>query len=113
MCPSQPVRHGTGQPINRATTDLPHDNLAVGSAAALARHILEESSTIGVRVYPVQRYILPRAAATVKTQWGRVKVKRIERPGGAEFAPEYESCRKLAEKSGISLRRIVAAVRKG
>ena len=85
----------------------------VGAAAALARLILEESSTIGVRVYPVQRYVLPRAPAIVKTPWGRVKVKRIERPGGAEFAPEYESCRKLAEKSGISLRRIVAAARKG
>jgi uncharacterized protein (TIGR00299 family) protein len=103
-----PLQMKKGRPGVRLTVLAP-----AGAAERLARLILDESSTIGLRVYPVTRYVLPRAPSTVKTRWGTVKVKRIERPGGAEFAPEYESCRELAEKSGVPFRRILAAARNG
>ena len=66
-----------------------------------------ESTTFGVREYDVRRTVLPRRFETVKTPYGAVRVK-IGSWKGKEIthAPEYEDCRKLAEKSHVPLRRI-------
>jgi len=54
---------------------------------------------------------LPRRFETVKTPYGKVRVK-IGSWKGKEItrAPEYEDCRKLAEKAKVPLRRIYEAV---
>ena len=44
--------------------------------AALANILLQESTTFGVRVYPVQRYEAQRDFIDVITDWGTVRVKR-------------------------------------
>ncbi len=84
-----------------------------GRTAALVRLLLDESSTIGVRVQPLRRFTLPRQASRLTTPWGEVEAKRIERPSGVEIAPELESCRRLAEQTGVPLRRIMAAASAG
>lgn len=73
-------------------------------------HIFRESTTFGVREYDVRRTILPRRFETVKTPYGRVRVK-IGSWKGKKItrAPEYEDCRKLAEKANVPLRRIYEA----
>lgn len=83
-----------------------------GDASPLADLILRQSSTIGVRVTTARRFVLPRAPAVVETPWGEVQAKRIERPHGVEYAPEYESCRKLSARTGVPLREIMSAARK-
>lgn len=72
--------------------------------------IFRESTTFGVREYNVQRTVLPRRFETVKTPYGKVRVK-IGSWKGKEItrAPEYEDCRKLAEKANVPLRRIYEA----
>ncbi len=69
--------------------------------------LLRESGTIGARSFPVRRYILEREAVQLNTPWGTVDGKQVQRPDGPETIPEYESCRQLAETSGVSLRRIM------
>jgi len=67
--------------------------------------IFRETSTIGIRYYPVNRMILKRALKKVKTRFGTVKVKIIEEPDGTKRAtPEYEDLRRIAEAKKIPLK---------
>jgi len=71
---------------------------------AIARLILRETSTLGVRVTPVRRHEAQRESFTFESSLGTaaVKVKRL--PGEPpRAAPEYEACRKLAETHGLPL----------
>ena len=74
---------------------------------ALARLVLEETGTLGVRLRRVERRTLRREIRTVKTPWGTVRVKVARSPeGGLKLKPEYEDLRKIARKSGLPLRRV-------
>src|SRR2546427_3194800 len=71
---------------------------------AVARLLLRETSTLGVRVRPVHRWEAEREDLDFESSLGpaAVKVKRL--PGEPPtFAPEYEACRRLAEATGLSL----------
>lgn len=71
----------------------------------LAEIVFRETSTIGLRYYPVKRVILKRSASRVKTKFGTVKVKIIEELDGAKRAtPEYEDLRRIAEAKKIPLK---------
>ncbi|MFH1138589.1 MAG: nickel pincer cofactor biosynthesis protein LarC [Pseudomonadota bacterium] len=72
--------------------------------------VLAETSTLGVRHHSVDRRTLPRAAGTVDTPWGPAKVKVIQREGRREVAPEFETCRELAEKHGLPLLEIYRVI---
>ena len=76
----------------------------------LALLLLRETTTLGVRVYPVRRHVAERAMKTVATSFGpvRVKVKRVEgKVVGAK--PEFEDCQALAEATGKPLPAVYAA----
>jgi uncharacterized protein (DUF111 family) len=78
-----------------------------GRAVAL---ILKETSTLGIRVRPVERYEADREVKEVVCSLGTVpvKVKRLEdRVVGV--APEYEACRSIALEWGISLAEVLRA----
>jgi pyridinium-3,5-bisthiocarboxylic acid mononucleotide nickel chelatase len=79
-------------------------------AEALARTVLAETSTLGVRVREERRYELPRRAVTVETPFGAVALKVAILPGGGERAmPEFESVREAAERAGRPLREVAEA----
>jgi uncharacterized protein (DUF111 family) len=70
----------------------PHD------AHRLAGMILIESSAIGVRLHETRRLKLRRELAEVQTCCGTATVKLIYHGERLlRIAPEFESCRKLAE----------------
>lgn len=73
----------------------------------LLQIIFQESTTIGVRSYPVTKHMLPRQIETVDTKYGRVRVK-IARLGDrvANVKPEYEDCRALAIQLGLPIKDI-------
>ena len=71
----------------------------------LARTILSETSTIGVRYYPVSRIILKRKSEKLKTPYGTIRVKVVEEPNGKKrIAPEYDDLRRLAAAKNIPLK---------
>ena len=75
--------------------------------AALRRILFRETTTIGVREYPVQRYALQRAAATVETGYGAVRVKIVQGAGvERRWTPEYDDCRRAAEATGMPLQEV-------
>jgi pyridinium-3,5-bisthiocarboxylic acid mononucleotide nickel chelatase len=71
----------------------------------LAQQIFAETSTLGVRVYSVERRVRARTFTEVDTPYGKVRVK-VSSEG--DFAPEYEDCRKLALSSGAPLKQVIA-----
>jgi uncharacterized protein (TIGR00299 family) protein len=78
----------------------------------IARVILRETSTLGVRVRPVHRREAEREVLEFDSSLGpaAVKVKRL--PGeAAVIAPEYESCKALAESSGRPLQEVYELIR--
>ncbi len=79
-------------------------------AHALARQILAETSSLGVRVRVDERLELARRAVEVETPFGPVALKVADVPGqGARAAPEFESVRRAAEKTGRPLREVADA----
>ena len=69
--------------------------------------LFTESTTLGVRFQFTQRRILERSAAVIDSPWGKMLVKKVVGPDGASsLLPEYEACRKIAEKEKIPLRQI-------
>jgi len=73
--------------------------------SAVARMIFEETSTIGIRREEISRYCLDRKVETIKLPYGEVQLKTAIMDGKAvNDAPEYESCRELARKTGKPLK---------
>ncbi len=71
----------------------------------LAEIIFQETSTIGIRSYPVTRMILKRHSTKVKTRFGEVAVKIVELPNGSKrAAPEYDDIRRLAAANKLPIK---------
>ena len=69
---------------------------------ALAGIVLRETSTLGVRCYPVERLVLRRSTQKLKTRFGTLTVKVAEEPGGGKRAtPEYDEARKVAASKKV------------
>lgn len=76
--------------------------------------ILRETSAFGVRRTIAERRKLRREFKTVKTKFGNVTVKLGTLNGAVvQAAPEFKSCKKLAEQNKVSLRQIYDAAVKG
>jgi hypothetical protein len=77
---------------------------------ALTALLFEETTTIGVRSYEVERRALERETVRVKTPFGAIDVK-VARLNGriVNRMPEYEQCRAAAQASGVALRVVEAA----
>lgn len=71
--------------------------------------LLAETTTLGVRRWPVSRRVLRRASHTVTTAWGAVEGKIGWLDGRARFSPEYESCRRVALERAVPLRDVYEA----
>jgi len=77
----------------------------------LARLLLHETSTLGVRVRPVHRWEAEREVIEFESSLGpaAVKVKRL--PGEPpRVSPEFEACRRLAEATGLPLAEVYRVV---
>jgi uncharacterized protein (TIGR00299 family) protein len=84
-----------------------------GLVAKLEKILFRETTTLGIRRWPVCRHKLERRPHTVETQWGPVLGKlAILTDGSASFSPEYEACCIVATQQGISLKDVYEAARK-
>jgi len=80
--------------------------------AKLERILFRETSTLGVRRWPVSRHKLQRRKHTVETKFGPIEGKVAVLLNGEEsFSPEYESCRTLAEEKSTPLQEVYQAAR--
>ena len=76
----------------------------------LARRVLEETSTLGLRFRIEKRFELEREVRRVETPFGPVGVKLGRLEGRVLRAwPEYDDCAALAERHGVPLERVQQA----
>jgi uncharacterized protein (TIGR00299 family) protein len=81
-----------------------------GSEAALGALLMRETGTLGYRIRRVGRVVLDRAQTEVRVAGGAVRIKTAALDGEQiRYAPEYEDCRRIAEKTGRPLREIIEA----
>lgn len=74
----------------------------------IAMSVLKETSSLGLRFYPVQRKIASRSFIDTEFADGSVAVKVATYNGEiVNIAPEYEDCRKLADKTSKALKVIM------
>jgi uncharacterized protein (TIGR00299 family) protein len=79
---------------------------------ALEDILFRETTTFGVRRYPVSRRKLNRRPCKVSTPWGPVQGKLGWLDGRPPvFAPEYEACARVAREHGVPLRQVYEQVR--
>jgi uncharacterized protein (DUF111 family) len=81
------------------------------AAGALADLIFAESTAFGLRLSDKPRLKLERRSEMVATEYGEVSVKFGSDLAGRllQVAPEFDSCRAVAEKSGQPVRTVYAA----
>jgi uncharacterized protein (TIGR00299 family) protein len=81
-----------------------------GAQTGVVETMLNETPSLGVRVYPVRRHTLVREVRTVQTPYGEIRVKLARMPDGHwNVAPEYEDCRKAAEQTRTPLKLVYQA----
>ncbi len=72
--------------------------------------LMRETTTLGIRRTPLDRYVLPRKAVKVRTEYGIIEGKVAELPEGEKkFQPEYDACLSAAQKFKAPLRKIFSA----
>jgi len=102
---SAPILMKKGRPALEVTALAPPE-----AAPAVERAFFLNSPTLGVRARAMTRTVLARAFESVETPFGAVRVKIGALDGeiiGAQ--PEFEDCKRLAARSGASVRAVLAA----
>jgi uncharacterized protein (TIGR00299 family) protein len=75
--------------------------------------IFQETTSIGVRKYKVEKIMLNREFSKVKTEYGDITIKKAYYKGKlAKYKPEYEDCRTIAKEKNISIDEVYKAVYK-
>ncbi len=79
---------------------------------ALLQFVLAEATTLGVRYHEVKRTILERSSVTVATPYGEVQVKYGKQAGKImNIAPEFASCRQIAQAANVPLKEVMQCAR--
>jgi hypothetical protein len=85
----------------------------VGDAAAMEDIVFSETATLGVRHWTAARHVLRRQPHSVATPWGPVEGKIAWlRDNLPRFAPEFESCRRVAAAHQTPLREVYEAAQR-
>ena len=88
-----------GRPGHLLSTLASHEDLE-----SVCDFILENTTAIGIRYYPVSRKILDRTEEAVSTEFGTIRVKTVTTPSGKERRKaEYEDLSRVAKKQGVSI----------
>lgn len=74
--------------------------------------IFNETTTIGLRVSDIKRLKLKRELIEINTPFGKVKAKKIYIDEEEKIIPEYEECKKIAEKNKLPLNKVYNIINK-
>ena len=73
----------------------------------LSELLFTETTTLGIRMYPVERRVLERRWQPVETSYGEVRIKVASENGTVRnFAPEYEDCRRIALEKEVPFKEV-------
>ena len=77
----------------------------------LEQIIFTETTTIGIREYPLMRSVLNREEKEVETVYGKAAVKQVTFRDMTRAYPEYDTVKKLAKKSKVPFMDVFDAVK--
>lgn len=82
-----------------------------GTESTFADLLFRETSTLGIRTRRESRLVLKRDHFTVNTPYGPIRVKRATTAQGdaRNLAPEFEDCRRAAERANVPLKDVQQA----
>ena len=80
-------------------------------AEELEQIIFTETTTIGIREYPLGRSVLDREEKEVETVYGKASVKQVSLGKITRSYPEYETVKKLAKKNKVPFIEVFDAVK--
>jgi len=79
--------------------------------ATIKEILLNETTTLGIRYYPLTVYRAERTFRRVQTEWGPVTVKEgIYNGQVIQRAPEFEECKKIANTYKVPLKKVYEQV---
>ena len=76
---------------------------------AIVRAVFRYTATIGIREYPVKRYVLDREIREIETPYGIVREKAAVGYGVSRAKYEYEDLARIARENGLTLDEVRAA----
>jgi uncharacterized protein (DUF111 family) len=119
MAPASVLAHFLEKALRLGAWTLPDASDAVDSAPntlladaatidALIEAVFRETTSIGVRYFPVERRILKRDVREVRVSGEAVGIK-VASLGGSEvnIQPEFADCLRVAGKKGIPVKRVL------
>ncbi|NMM64919.1 nickel pincer cofactor biosynthesis protein LarC [Clostridium sp. P21] len=75
--------------------------------------VFEETTSIGVRKFKVEKIMLNREFSKVKTEYGDITIKKAYYKGKlVKYKAEYEECKAIAKEKNISINKVYKAVYK-
>lgn len=77
----------------------------------LEQIIFTETTTIGIREYPLGRSVLDREEKEVETVYGKASVKQVSLGKMTRVYPEYDAVKKLAKKNKVPFMDVFDAVK--
>lgn len=81
--------------------------------APIAEYIFENTSSIGIRYYPVERMILKRSERELDSGFGKISLKESVLPSGKiKRKAEYESLKKIAGQEKLGMMEISRKINK-
>jgi pyridinium-3,5-bisthiocarboxylic acid mononucleotide nickel chelatase len=72
--------------------------------------IFRETTSIGLRIHTVGRRKLPRQQVTIRTSFGPVNAKAVEREGIVTVAAEFEECKRIAAERNLPLAMVMRQI---
>jgi uncharacterized protein (TIGR00299 family) protein len=101
-----PITMKKGRPALTISALAPIDR-----ADAVARAMLRETTSLGLRRHDVTRVERPRRLVDVETPYGRIPVKIAEGPyGPPQVKPEFDACAAAARAHGVPVREVLRVV---
>jgi uncharacterized protein (TIGR00299 family) protein len=99
-----PIQMKKGRPAITLSALVTKNNLdKIGSL------IMRETTTIGIRYYPVSRMEMKRSFKKVNTEYGPVTVKiSTGKSEGINISPEFESCKEAADRHNVPVKTVMA-----
>ena len=77
---------------------------------AMTKILMQETTTLGVRSYCVDKWMLQREMVVVETSLGKVRVKKSYGSGIVKFKAEYDDCIEIARKQNRPLPEVMHIV---
>lgn len=69
----------------------------------LVATLLDQTTTLGVRIRQAQRYILPREIVALKSRYGTIRVKKALYNNKVKFSLEYRDLKRIAQKHNLPI----------